>query len=70
MLEALLSKYEKTKFPFFALNILQYENIWDKEEAKYLYEKGIINIRRGASNKIIELIINKAYEEIHENRSE
>jgi hypothetical protein len=64
LLDVLLSVYEKTKFPYIGVNGLITSGAWDKCEAISLHSKGIIKVKIGMHCKIIELIPDKAYQEI------
>ena len=57
MYDYLLKEYNRTKFPFFSLNKLRREGIFDEKEGLELYRSGKINVRKGMHGKLIELII-------------
>lgn len=59
MLDHLLSRYNKTKWPFFSVRKLKAEGKFNREEANKLFREGKIRKREGMHGDLIELITNE-----------
>jgi hypothetical protein len=49
-------KFNETKFPFFYVPLLEYEQVFNKDEANELAKAGIIRKRTGMNGNLIEFL--------------
>lgn len=57
MYKYLLSEYERTKFPYISLNEMIFKGLFNREEARKLYNEGKIKVHDGMHGKLIRLVI-------------
>jgi len=57
MLEYILEEYERTKFPYISLNEMIIKGVFNREEARKLYNEGKIKVHDGMHGKLIRLVI-------------
>lgn len=57
MYKYLLSEYERTKFPYISLNEMIIKGVFNREEARKLYDEGKIKVHDGMHGKLIRLVI-------------